>query len=189
MKERLLWNESGRMLSRGRQMDSVPLETLEGSLVIRWPSETVALANDEKDDRLLPHPVHKRLKAKKTFLLQRATFHANSEFEKTRNVSFGIVPRVRIARLKKGCIHCNKCQHSTYWRRRKTHQQIKEKWCRKISCDSEGNCRIVLWISNSFRRKCILHEPGKIGEHVIKFPKARWHRNKTREGKGSIVMN
>ena len=51
----------------GGHTDNVPKETHVVSVVTHKPLETVALARDEKDDRLLPHPSRRqsRLTVKK----------------------------------------------------------------------------------------------------------------------------
>ena len=44
----------------GRHMDDVPKEARAVSVMTQWPLETVALVRDQKDDRLLPHPIPAR---------------------------------------------------------------------------------------------------------------------------------
>ena len=44
----------------GRHMDNVPQETHVVSVMTQEPLETVAMARDEKDDRLLPHPIRRQ---------------------------------------------------------------------------------------------------------------------------------
>ena len=41
-------------------MDNVPQETHVVSVMTQEPLETVAMARDEKDDRLLPHPIRRQ---------------------------------------------------------------------------------------------------------------------------------
>ena len=41
-------------------MDNVPKETIVVSVMTQWPPATVALVKDEKDDRLLPHPIRRQ---------------------------------------------------------------------------------------------------------------------------------
>ena len=90
-------------------MDNVPKETHAVSVMTQWPLESVALDRDEKDDRLLPHPIRRprdknphRDQATKRKALQTkgAKFHADSTYVKTRHVSFGILLCVRITSLK-----------------------------------------------------------------------------------------
>ena len=79
------------------------------------PLKTVAKVRDEKDDRLLLPPIRRqnRLTArdknpqrdqakKRKALWTRVKYHADSNSAKTRHVSSGILPCVRITGLKKG---------------------------------------------------------------------------------------
>ena len=98
----------------GRHTDNVPKEAHVVSVMTSKPLETVALVRDEKDDRLLPHPIRRqRLTARdkktqrnhatkrKALQTKGAKFHADSNFVTTRHVSFGILQCVRITSLKK----------------------------------------------------------------------------------------
>ena len=95
-------------------MDSVPKETDVVSVMTQQPLGTVALARDEKDDRLLPHPIRRqRLTARdknpqrnqatkrKALKIKGAKVHADSEFvrKKKHHENFGFLPRVKTTSL------------------------------------------------------------------------------------------
>ena len=98
----------------GTCMDNVPKETRVVSVVTSKPLETVAKVRDEKDDRLLLHPIRRQNRLtvrdkhphrdqavnRKTNWI-RVKFHADSKSVKIRHVSSGIHPCVRISSLKK----------------------------------------------------------------------------------------
>ena len=81
-------------------MDTVPKETHVVSVMTQQPLETVVLARDEKDDRLLPHPIRRQrvtvrdknyqknqATKKKALQMKGAKFHTDSEFfKKKKNV-------------------------------------------------------------------------------------------------------
>ena len=97
-------------------MDNVQKETRVVSVMTLYSLlETVALVRDEKDDRLLPHPMRRqRLMARdknpqrnqatkrKALHIKGAKFRAvKFFFFKKRHVNFGILPYVRITSLEK----------------------------------------------------------------------------------------
>ena len=58
--------------------------------------------------------------------------------------------------------------------KRKDRQKVKERWCERIGAI----------LKESYQRKSILREPGKLGtKHAVKFSKGTWHQIKIRERK------
>ena len=69
--------------------------------------------------------------------------------------------------------------------RRKAQKKVKERWCKRISCDIEGVYTIGLCISSFFPRKCVLREVGKLGSnHTVKLSKGTWHPVKIQKREG-----
>ena len=88
-------------------MDNVPKETHVAAVKTSKPLETVARVRDEKDDRLLLHPIqrqnrltvrdnnpHKDQAVNRTTHLIRVKFHADSNSVKIRHVISGTLPCV-----------------------------------------------------------------------------------------------
>ena len=78
----------------------------------------------------------------------------------------------------------------TCWDRRKAQQKIKERWCKRISCDIEGDCTIGVCVSRFLSEKVYStwnwsfgirntpsNSPKKPGNR-LKFGKERVHREK-----------
>ena len=67
---------------------------------------TVAVVRDQKDDRLLPHPIRRQCRltvkkaTKRKVLTREVRFYVDIKNVKTRRVSFGIFPCVKITSLK-----------------------------------------------------------------------------------------
>ena len=96
--------------------------------------------------------------------------------KKTRRVNSVILPCVRITSLKKGMCTWRQMTCPTCWDRRKVQQEVKERWCKRISYDIEGVYRIELRVSS---RKSLLCEQWKLtSKHVVKFSKDTWHQKK-----------
>ena len=105
----------------GRHINNVRKETHAASVMTNLLMETCAKVRDEKDDRLLPHPIRRqRLTARDKNPSKESgnkegsssdkgsKFHADSEFAKKqkkqkRHVSFGILRCVSIPSPKKWC--------------------------------------------------------------------------------------
>ena len=81
----------------GRRMVNVQKETHVVSVMTQWPLETVTLARDEKDHRLLLHPIRKlrltardktpkesgnKQRGRKALQIKEAKFRTNSEITK-----------------------------------------------------------------------------------------------------------
>ena len=100
----------------GRHMDNVPKETHVVPVMTHKTLETEDKVRDEKDDRLLLHPIRRqnRLTARgknpprdqainRKNHWTRVKFHTDSSSVKICHVSSGILPCVRITSLKKMC--------------------------------------------------------------------------------------
>ena len=132
-KQSLRREESGIVF---RHMDKVPKETHVVSVMTHKTLETEDKVRDEKDDRLLLHPIRRqnRLTAKdkhphtdqaanrKTHWT-RVTFHADS------NSNSGILPCVRLQVWKRMCIW-RQMPFPTCWGRRKAQQKVEERMCK-----------------------------------------------------------
>ena len=113
----LPWSRCGELPTaspRKGTMDNVPKETHVVSVMTHKSLETVEKVRDEKDDRLVLHPIRRRNRLttreknpqrdqakERKALWTRVKFHADSNSVKTRHVSSGILPCVRITSLKK----------------------------------------------------------------------------------------
>ena len=104
-------------------MDNVPKETHVVSVMTSKPLGTVARVRDEKDDRLLLHPIRRQIRLtardknphrdqavnRKTHLI-RVKFHADSSSVKKKpSCKFWHPPVCLNYKSEKGCVHGDKC--------------------------------------------------------------------------------
>ena len=97
----------------------------------------------------------------------------------TRRVSFGILPCVRITSLKKNVKMTTNAISDTL-RQKESPVKSRRKVVQRISCDIEGH-NWVVYLKNSYPRKSIQRELGKLGSPKapgtkLKFRKERVHR-------------
>ena len=146
----------------GRHMDNVSEETHAASVMAQWALETVALARDEKDDRLLPHPIRRqRLTAR-----DKKPSKESGNYEESSSDKRSEIPcRFRICKYP-SCEfgHPPVCQKKDVYtatndipdmlRQKESTAKGKIKVVQKrISCDIEGVYTIGLRISRFFSEK------------------------------------
>ena len=158
----------------------------------------MAKVRDQKDDRLLPHQKrrhrltngkrntqkHQAIKRRALQANERAKFHADTGFVKTRYVIFGILPCVTTTSQKKGCTHGKKCFFRHFEAEEKPNKRSKKGGAKgKVSLLKEST-QLGCTSQDSYPRQSILHEPENLGsKHAVKFSKGTWHQSKIRERK------
>ena len=128
----------------------------------------MALARDEKDDRLLPHTIRRqsRLTVKKA--TKRKVSDKRSQIVcRHKNCSnpsclFWHPPVCQNYKSEKRCVYGDKC-HFRHVEAEGTQQKIKERWYKRISCDIGGVYTIGLCISRFFSKKVYSAWTLKIG--------------------------
>ena len=179
----------------GKHTDNVPKETHVVSVMTPKPLETRAEVRDEKGDRLPQHPIerqnglaarnknpHRDQAINRKTRETRVTFHADSNSVKIRPVDSGILPCVRTTSLKRLCTW-RQMTFPTCWGRRKAQQEVEERWCARISCDSKGFSNWVVYHKILIRGS--LFYVNKENWYQSTPSNSRtWHQIKIRERKG-----
>ena len=175
-------------------MDNVPKETHVVSVMTHKTLGTEDKVRDEKDDRLLLHPIRRQKKNRLTARDKnphrdqavnrkthwtRVKFLADSSSVKIRHVNSGILQCVRITSLKKDVSMATRAI-SDILRQKETQQKVEERRCERISCDVEGVYTIGLCISRFLSEKvCSTAILGS--KHAVKFSNGTWKERVHRE--------
>ena len=156
-------------------------ETRAVSAVTQWPLVTVTKGQRPRGRSSSPHQIRRQRPTVKMVtnlkvLTREVRLYAFSKIVKNRPVNFGIFPCVRITGHQKDACMGNNAIFDRL-RERKSQQQVKERWCERISCIIEGVYTIGVF--------CVSREQGRLGsKHAVTFSNGTWHQIKIRDRKG-----
>ena len=185
----------------GEHIGNVPKETHVVSVMTHWPLETVIVARDEKDVHLLPHSIQRKRLAernknllyknqsikRKARQIKEARFDPDTSFVNMRRVSFGILPCVRTASLKKVVDMVTNAISDTVGQKRRPTKRSKKGAAKRSVAILKESIQLGCVSQDSYPRKSILRESGKLGsKHTVKFSKGTWHQIKY-PGKGGSI--
>ena len=167
------------------------------------PLETVARVRDEKGRSSSPASRSKATQtggegqkssqgsgSKQKTLLIRVKFHNDSNSVKIRHVNSGIFPCVWITNPKKRMCTWRHMPFPTCWGTCQAQQEVKERWCERISCVIGGVYTIGLCISRVLSEKNYSTWTRKLGINAHRQILQRHLAPKKNKGnKGSIARN
>ena len=153
---------------------------------------------DEKDDRLLLHPIRRqnRLTARdinphRDQAVNRGNSSDKSEipcrfkFCKDPSCKFWHLPVCLKYKSEKGCVHGDKCHFRHVEAEGKPNKKSKKGGAKGSVAILKESIKLGCVSQDSYPRKSILRESGKLGsKHTVKFSKGTWHQMKIRERKG-----
>ena len=182
--------ENGRLLSVGKETDSVQEETLAASAtgVIGDNEHNRHLVLQRRRHRLTEESPRKALAPGENVLLEGKVRQlakiTSKEFLRIRHVILGILPYVKITNLKRDanlatnvCSDTLRLNGSPIKSRRKVVEKDQWPYWRSLHC----------WVvsQDCFSRNSILRAHGKLGSNrTVKFSNDTWHHLKDREGTG-----
>ena len=134
-----------------------------------------------------PESFHKNQAIKrKARQIKEARFDPDTSFVNMRRVSFGILPCVRTASLKKVVDMVTNAISDTVGQKRRPTKRSKKGAAKRSVAILKESIQLGCVSQDSYPRKSILRESGKLGsKHTVKFSKDTWHQIKYPGKQGS----